>query len=444
MPWESEYSGLLETRRGGKVARKRIPPDVRDEYVRLYGGAPTEARKQFKPQPATLMRAEWREWLSEIEQRIENIRATRRGEGRGLTPKEARALSGEWYAWWSAIMGTAKWPLSVWEDYQTRMLDGLHAAATAAGMLSGDALDHLARDDGMKAHCRPVIADEAKTAQFLAAKSLTLDAASRDLFLDCVALDFFAAVALMVRRARGDFTEDDYAKRFPAAGMADAGLTPWKLFEEWIASAKPATSTVDRWRACFLKLQADFPTTPAAALLPEQAHAWAEGLVTAERSAVTVRDVWVISCRTVWAWAISKRKVTRNPFTGWRITVPKRKTTRESKAFTPDEANTILSAAAAIVVQSKASAAKRWMPWLAGYTGARMGEIAQLRGVDVVTVDGVPAIRISPEAGTTKTGTTRTVSLHEHVVAQGFLAFAKSAGKGPLFFNAPSTRWPTR
>lgn len=30
---------------------------------------------------------------------------------------------------------------------------------------------------------------------------------------------------------------------------------PWSLFEEWIAAAKPAASTVNRWRAVFLNLQ---------------------------------------------------------------------------------------------------------------------------------------------------------------------------------------------
>ena len=29
----------------------------------------------------------------------------------------------------------------------------------------------------------------------------------------------------------------------------------------------------------------------------------------------------------------------------------------------------------------------------------------------------------------------RTVPLHEHLIAQGFLAFAASRGKGPLFYN---------
>lgn len=67
-----------------------------------------------------------------------------------------------------------------------------------------------------------------------------------------------------------------------------------------------------------------------------------------------------------------------------------------------------------------------------------MGELTQLRGVDIVEQDGIHAMKISPEAGTTKTGKARTVPLHEHLIEQGFLAFAKDTGKGALFYNEPT------
>ena len=66
-----------------------------------------------------------------------------------------------------------------------------------------------------------------------------------------------------------------------------------------------------------------------------------------------------------------------------------------------------------------------------------MGELTQLRGVDIVERDGIHAMKISPEAGTTKTGKARTVPLHENLIQQGFLAFVKDAGKGPLFYSEP-------
>ena len=108
---------------------------------------------------------------------------------------------------------------------------------------------------------------------------------------------------------------------------------------------------------------------------------------------------------------------------------------RETKSFTDEEIKTILSAAQAVEVRSKADAAKRWCPWLAAYSGARMGELTQLRGIDIIERDDIHAMKISPEAGTTKTGKARTVPLHEHLIERGFLAFVKTNGAGPLFYN---------
>jgi integrase len=425
-------SPLRPAPRGGYVARKWLPADVREAYGKLYGDGELQWEAWFNSGDVKLSdaRARHRDWLNEIETRIANIRAERKGEGRKLTSQEARALAGEWYKWFVAQMATRKWSKDTWVAYRDQMWEGLYLVAENTDPGFTDPFEHTD-----KPYIRPFIADEAKTAQFLAAKRLQLDPLSRDLFLDYVARDFFAALDLLVRRAEGDFGEDEYPKRFPKRSETNPDLTPWALFERWIAEVKPATSTVDRWRAVFLKLEADFPNTNAAALLPEQMQVWAEGLITKERSPVTVRDVWVIACRTVFAWGIGKKLVNRNPFTGWRVTVPKKVSTRETKAFTEDEISTILKAALKVEVRSKTDAAKRWCPWLAAYTGARMGELTQLRGYDVFEQEGIWAIKISPEAGTVKNRKPRSVPLHEHLIKQGFVRFVKVSGKGPLFYN---------
>jgi len=94
---------LIPARKGGFITRKVIPFDVRDEYEKLYGQR-TEERLNTGPMAVLQARARHREWSSEIEGRIANIRAGRKGEERGLTPKEARALAGEWYSWFTARM----------------------------------------------------------------------------------------------------------------------------------------------------------------------------------------------------------------------------------------------------------------------------------------------------------------------------------------------------
>jgi integrase len=119
-----------------------------------------------------------------------------------------------------------------------------------------------------------------------------------------------------------------------------------------------------------------------------------------------------------------------------RVTVPRKTFSRAGKSFHTDEVKIILRAALAIKDTRKPSAAvRRWATWLCAYTGARVGEITQLRGVDVIEQEGVNVIRITPDAGTVKTGRGRTVPLHEHLIAQGFLTFAASRDAGPLFYN---------
>jgi integrase len=440
-------------REGGFTARKVIPADVRDAYSKLYGQRTEERLPNTGRMDVRLARAKHREWLSDIEARIANIRAERKGEGRTLTPKEARALAGEWYNWF--VARAPSWPADVWGDYEAHMRSELYGPAMGADrdgrlvidparhQFSGDPLELWERDSGMRERVRPIIADEAKTSQFLAAKRLVLDEPSKAMFLDFATRDFFAAVAVLARRARGDHGPDKWVEQFPQyEGTADPSLTPWMLFERWIKSAEPADSTVDRWRGVFLKLKADFPNMNAAALLPEQAQAWTKGLLSENRSAYTVSNIWHCASRTVYAWAIDEKLLTRNPFTGWRIKVPKSTKTRETKSFTDTEIGLILNAALAAKMRggarSKSDAAKRWCPWLAAYSGARMGELTQLRGDDIKEQDGVHAMKITPEAGTTKTRTTRMVPLHEHLVEQGFLEFVKASGKGPLFYNEPT------
>ena len=78
---------LTPAKRGGFVARKVIPSDVREEYAKLYGQR-TEERLSTGAVSIGMARARHREWSSEIEARIANIRAARRGEGVRSHPRK--------------------------------------------------------------------------------------------------------------------------------------------------------------------------------------------------------------------------------------------------------------------------------------------------------------------------------------------------------------------
>jgi integrase len=91
------------------------------------------------------------------------------------------------------------------------------------------------------------------------------------------------------------------------------------------------------------------------------------------------------------------------------------------------------------------AAARRWVPWICAYTGACVNEITQMRACDVIEVDGIPCIKIAPEAGTVKTQKRRTVPLHPHLVAMEFPEFArKKKGETPLFYSIARQRNPNR
>lgn len=84
---------------------------------------------------------------------------------------------------------------------------------------------------------------------------------------------------------------------------------------------------------------------------------------------------------------------------------------------------------------AKLSSAKRWVPWICAYTGARVGEIAQLRSQDVRQEEGHWIFFITPDAGTVKNKEARNIPVHQHLVDQGFLEFVSKADGGYLFID---------
>ena len=216
---------------------------------------------------------------------------------------------------------------------------------------------------------------------------------------------------------------------------------------------KPAAGTVENWRYMLRALNDDFEGRSAGSIQPEEAEAWLLKCVTANsptdakarkrtRTAQTVKNTTARAVNTVLRWAVSKKHLPRNPFehAADALTVSKRPRLRETQAFTPEERRIILSAASAIkTFRRRDDAARRWVPWLCAYTGARVGEITQLRRADVIKRDGIDALKITPEAGTVKNAQARVVPLHQHLIAQGFLKFVEKRGAGPLFYKPRTT-----
>ncbi len=428
---------LTQNSNGAYQARKRLPGDVQEEYGRLYGQR-VEARF-FAPASTKSHEAKqrFREWEAEVEARIAAIRAERSGEGVALTHRQTRALAGEWYDWF-----IARHPLSErekWEHLRDKIHEGMREAVGDEVWETNDPDELWREDESFREEVRPLLADAGETSQFLAMKSLALDKATRDMFLDFLYEDLAAALKRLMQQADGRYPPDRYREQFPKFEGVDSGETPLQLFNRWVIEKRPTYHTRSTWSYVFEAMAAYFEGRSAASITADEAQDWIKGLVSGSRSAATVRRTWISASKAVFSWAVEHRYLTRNPFKDVKVTVPRKRKNRETQGFTKEEWRTILTASNAITDTIKPlNAAKRWVPWLLAYTGARPSEITQLRKRDVVNRDGIDAILITPDAGSTKSGTARTVPLHEDLIARGFLKFVEKHRDGPLFYSPDS------
>jgi integrase len=200
------------------------------------------------------------------------------------------------------------------------------------------------------------------------------------------------------------------------------------LADEWAAEKRPTQKTLYEWRRVLRQLKAYLGHDDAAQIKSSDLNAWKASLVAAGLRAKTIGDAKLAPVRAILQWAVDNDRLLTNPASRVVIDV-KSKPSESIRSFSEDEAAVVLKAA-----RSERKAALRWVPWLCAYTGARVAEICQLRAEDVLQIDGVWCLRITPEAGPLKTSSSeRAIPIHSAVIDEGFLDFAREAGSGPLF-----------
>jgi hypothetical protein len=288
---------LRRLKSGAFTARKSIPKDVRDEYRKLFGGGWEE---RFYADAGTSLSEAKRalnDWLAEIEGRIKAIRDAAAGNGRSLTRREALALAGEWYLWFVAKYEDDPGDPVGWEELLSDMQCALLECAPPwfREDENRDPDWRWVQDEDVRAQMRPLVADKAETAQFLAGRGLALTTEARERFLDAVEDEFAAVLKLLIQRAKGDYTLDTRPERFPKFALTSSRLASgpscFELFDAWIKAANPGISTIDRWRAVFLNLQSHFADRTANSITQDEARDWKDRLLTTERSAKTVSDI---------------------------------------------------------------------------------------------------------------------------------------------------------
>lgn len=285
-----------------------------------------------------------------------------------------------------------------------------------------------------------------------------VDEPSRILLLEAFAQALRDAFAARARQAAGDYRPDANAERFPnwekPAAEPEARPSPAPvsaslkgLVEDWWKEAQATgrkLSTYESYRNTMAALTAYLGHDDAARLTPDSIVGFKDHRLASINprtnrpiSAKTVKDSDLAGLKTVFAWAVSNRRMGSNPAAGITIKLGKPKKLR-SKGFTDAEAANLLRAARDYRNADetpKTADAKRWVPWLCAYTGARLGEMAQLRKQDLRQEAGHWVIHITPEAGTVKTDEARDVVLHQELVDAGFAEFVRDAPAGHLFLR---------
>jgi integrase len=215
------------------------------------------------------------------------------------------------------------------------------------------------------------------------------------------------------------------------------GLKLLSLFDRYAQLGAANPKTVRKWRSRVESLIAHLGHEDAGRVTRAELNAWIASLVAKGLAKKTIVDGYLPAVRAALAIAHDDGLISANPASGLKVRAPKPVRLRE-RDLTDDEAKLILRAALGpqpAGLAEKNALARRWVPWLCAYTGARVGEITQLRAMDIRQEEGVWVAHITPEAGPIKTYEARSVPLHPHLIEQGIVKLAHAGDAAPLFYN---------
>jgi len=464
---------------GSWTARKAIPAALRSAYSASFG--PAWEEKFSRPAAFSVRdaRAAHGAWLAEIEGRLLIVTAETTGQGADLSHRQAHALAGRWYRWKTDRHAEDPGPPNKWSDEIARLILNLEELASEAqdpNAQTSDAtappppadatlrfIDLLESLGGIKYRVLEKIATAAEARAFLAREAVALSPEGRQRFLGAVLDELIAATALLHRRATGDYAEDTRPARFPEwtppsqtkAGRARSGsMSSLELYQAWshANASRTSASTRNRWISVFRDLERFTESGNVLDLSEATALAWRDELRSADRTEKTVNFQYIAAAKAVFGWAARPRTddggalIGVNPFANFKLSARKgaKKTLKlRERSLRLDEMSVILPAASAVSLPRGSSGltkAKRWAAWLLAYTGARPGEICQLRREDFRLVQKRWAVRLTPEAGTIKDREARIVPLHMHLIEDGLLTFIQGVGDGPLFYDPAALR----
>jgi integrase len=389
---------------------------------------PVFGKREDKPRwPASLSQAEAKEafsvWLGDIEARIE---AAKSGVT-VLTDDHIKALSVRWY----------QQTLAMWEQRG----EPLQSLATHLEWLM-TSRDSPALQTFYAAETEKLLQRESIAARQSDKERLAKELQRLDIELHRTAIN----------RLKGDTSTDKIVSDVPGwvSPVKPSSAPTLKLSGLWAAFEKArvgkiARGTMPGYRRKFSSLTTFLKDKMADDVTADDIYAWAAFRQTKEGGGVRPdivekNDVSAISA--VFKWAMKKvagNLVTHNPASDIDLDAKAPPKGREKK-FTGAEVQRILIATLRPESNPRYDfperlRARRWVPWICAYTGARVTEITQLRREDVFLDGNVWMLRITPDAGTVKDAEMRLVPVHSHLVEQGFIKVVEAVPSGPLFYD---------
>lgn len=249
--------------------------------------------------------------------------------------------------------------------------------------------------------------------------------------------------AMEEQKAETEFPEN--FKQPPATLAKTKPVSLQSLFDRYFAAQKKlgiGREAERRWKSSFSHLIKFLGHDDATRLTKKNVMQWRDNRLL-DVTPKTVADVDLAGLRAILKWAFEEDLIESNVADGVRQKVQRQASSRE-KGYTAHEALGVLQLSINYVPAEtgnprttetrKTTNAKRWIPFICALSGARVTEISQLRSQDFRVEDGIYLFRITPDAGSVKTGQYRDVPIHSQLLEMGLWEFAQSSG-GPLFFE---------
>lgn len=286
-----------------------------------------------------------------------------------------------------------------------------------------------------------------KIKEYLGKEGIDIDYPSLMKLAPAVARNVLRASQQLARNARGNYAPDPFVSEIPVSALIGPPYTVDELVREYAAFNKIGAKSIKKYTGVMKQLMRFLKTDDLRSVSEDDILLYVDHRVLGGLSNKTIRDGDLAAAKALFSFAKKKKKIASNPVADVTIKVPTSEKLRD-QGFTLEEAIKILSATrqdAGKNMTVEGAAARRWVPWLCAYTGARVNEITQARADDVYAEtmpDGAPiwVVRITPEAGTVKNKSARVVPLHLHIVDQGFLEYVRSRSGKPLFYDPARAR----